>query len=121
MDSALVATVRFLNLLSATGKSTSQLVAPLKKYFHTGEVNFSIADKDACLATIRQAFADADMDEMDGVTIEYPNWWFNVRPSNTEPLLRLTLEGHTPALRDEGMAKVEKILLKFGEHAHSSH
>jgi phosphomannomutase len=121
MDSALVATVRLLNVLSASGKKTSELVAPMKKYFHTGEINFAIDDKDAALATIRQMFADGKQDSMDGTTVEYDDWWFNVRPSNTEPLLRLTLEGNTPALRDKGLDRVLAVLLKFGHRATGGH
>ncbi|MFO0947335.1 MAG: phosphomannomutase/phosphoglucomutase [Planctomycetota bacterium] len=113
-DSALVATMHLLNILSQTGKTVSQLIDPMRKYFHTGEVNFKVEDKDAAIADVSKTFADGKQDTLDGVTIEYPNWWVNVRPSNTEPLLRLTLEGDTPELRDAGYEKVVKILSKYG-------
>lgn len=120
-DSALVACMRLLNILSSTGKKVSELIAPMKKYFHTGEINFQVADKDAALADVSKTFADGAQDTLDGVTVEYPNWWFNVRPSNTEPLLRLTLEGDTAALRDAGFAKVLAILNKYGQRATGGH
>lgn len=120
-DSALVATVRLLNIVSAANVPVSQLVAPLRKYFHTGEVNFEIENKDAALDAIRRTFNDGKQDEMDGVTVDYPNWWFNVRPSNTEPLLRLTLEGDTPALRDDNFARVLAVLNQFGHRAEGGH
>ncbi|QDU63785.1 Phosphomannomutase/phosphoglucomutase [Planctomycetes bacterium Pan216] len=120
-DSALVATVKLLNILSATGKPISELLAPMKKYFHTGEVNFKIDDKEGALAAIKETFSDGTQDELDGVSVDYPDWWLNVRPSNTEPLLRLTLEGDTAAKRDEGFERVLGVLNKFGERATGGH
>lgn len=120
-DSALVATVRLINILSSTGKKVSELLAPMRRYYHTGEVNFQIDDKDAALAEIRSTFADAKIDDLDGVSIEYADWWCNVRPSNTEPLLRLTLEGNTPKLRDDSFAKVLGVLNKYGHQVKGGH
>jgi phosphomannomutase len=120
-DSALVACMRLLNILSATGKKVSELIAPMQKYFHTGEINFKIADKDAALDDVQKTFADGKQDTLDGVTVEYPDWWFNVRPSNTEPLLRLTLEGDTAAKRDAGFERVLQLLSKYGERATGGH
>lgn len=120
-DSALVATMRLLNVLSAADKPLSQLIAPLRRYHHTGEINFQIEDKEAALAAVRQSFADARIDELDGVTVEYPDWWLNVRPSNTEPLLRLTLEGDTPQRRDAGSARIFALLERFGRRATGGH
>jgi phosphomannomutase len=114
-DSALVATVLILNILSESGKKMSELIAPLRKYFHTGEINFRIDDKDAALQAVRDAFSDGQQDFLDGVSVTYPNWWVNVRPSNTEPLIRLTLEGDTEALRTAGYAKVSAILERYGQ------
>lgn len=116
-DSALVAFVLLLNVLSETGKKVSELIAPLAKYHHTGEINFAIADKDAALADIAKTFADGRQDTLDGVSVEYPDWWLNVRPSNTEPLIRLTLEGDTPAARDQGLARVLEVLHRHGKRA----
>lgn len=120
-DSALVATVLLLNILSHSNRPISELLAPMKKYFHSGEINFKVADKDAALADIERTFKDAKQDHLDGVTVEYPDWWCNVRPSNTEPLLRLTLEGNTAPLRDEGLKKVYAILNKYGHLAEGGH
>lgn len=120
-DSALVACMRLLNILSRTKKKVSELIAPMKKYFHTGEINFQVADKEGCLAEIEKTFADGKQDKLDGVTVEYKDWWFNVRPSNTEPLLRLTLEGDSASLRDEGFARVLAVLEKYGKRATGGH
>ena len=71
----------------------SQLVAPAKRYVQSGEINFETEDKEAALDDLKRAFPEAKVDELDGVTLVLGDWWCNVRPSNTEPLLRLTLEG----------------------------
>lgn len=99
-----------LNLMAETGQSISTLVAETKRYFHSGEINSEVHDKDAVLATLRERYADGAQHELDGLKVDYPDWWFNVRPSNTEPLLRLNLEAATPELmeakRDELLALI---------------
>jgi phosphomannomutase len=114
-DSGLVALVRMLSILSRTDRPLSQLIAPLAKYAHTGEINFHIEDARAALDAVRREFADGKQDELDGVSVEYGDWWFNVRASNTEPLVRLTLEGDTPAARDRGLERVLAVLSRFGK------
>ncbi len=109
-DSAIIATVKMLNLLSKAGRPLSEILKPLRKYWMTGEVNFEVHDKDAKIRELAQAFADGQIDDLDGVTVQYPDWWFNVRKSNTEPLLRLNLEGMTQAAFEKGRDRVMKIL-----------
>ncbi|MBX9654224.1 phosphomannomutase/phosphoglucomutase, partial [bacterium] len=121
IDSALVATMRLLNILSASDKPVSELLKPLRKFYHSGEINFNIADKDAALADIQKTFSDGKQDHLDGISVDYPDWWLNVRPSNTEPLLRLTLEGQTPELRDQGLKRVFAVLEKYGTVAKGGH
>jgi phosphomannomutase len=99
-----------LNLMTETGQSISQLVAETKRYFHSGEINSEVHDKDAVLAKLRARYADGKQHELDGLKVDYADWWFNVRPSNTEPLLRLNLEASTPeqmaSKRDELLALI---------------
>jgi len=114
-DSGLVALVHMLAIVSRAAQPLSQLIAPLAKYFHTGEINFHIDDSSAALDAVRKEFADGRQSELDGVSVEYADWWFNVRASNTEPLLRLTLEGDTAAKRDAGLERVLAVLSRFGE------
>ncbi|MBP6975661.1 MAG: phosphomannomutase/phosphoglucomutase [Candidatus Moranbacteria bacterium] len=94
-----------LNLMAETGLPISALVAETKRYSHSGEINSEVKDKDVVLAKLRAHYADGKQHELDGLKVDYPDWWFNVRPSNTEPLLRLNLEASTPeqmaAKRDE--------------------
>lgn len=114
-DAGLVALVRMLGILSRTQTPLSKLIAPLAKYWHTGELNFHIEDAPATIDAIRKEFVDGKQDALDGVTVEYTDWWFNVRASNTEPLVRLTLEGDTPAVRDRGLERVLAVLERFGK------
>ncbi len=109
-DSGAIAMVELLNLISAEDKPVSEIIRPLKRYYATGEINFEVEDKDAKLEEIAEAFADGTTSRIDGITVEYQDWWFNVRKSNTEPLVRLNLEARTPELRDQAKARLMKYL-----------
>lgn len=99
-----------LNLMTETGKPISELVATLRRYAHSGEINSEVHDKDAVLAALKEKYADGKQHELDGLKVEYTDWWFNVRPSNTEPLLRLNLEANTPELMAEKQAELLTII-----------
>lgn len=90
--------ILLLNLMAETGKPLSELVKNSRRYFHSGEINSEVADKEAVLETLRSRYRDGRQHELDGLKVEYKDWWFNVRPSNTEPLLRLNLEAETADL-----------------------
>jgi len=109
-DSGLLALIKVLNLLSAQRKSLSELVDPLRRYCSTGEINFRVDDQDAKIRQIAEQFSDGEIDYLDGITVDYGDWWFNVRKSNTEPVLRLVLEGKTAQLAEEGKARVLALL-----------
>ena len=92
-DSGTIPALLVLELLSRTGKSMSQLLEPYRsKYFLSGEINSEVSDQEAKMREIAARFHDAEQKQLDGISIDYPDWHFNVRPSNTEPLLRLCLE-----------------------------
>ncbi len=91
-DCALMAVVEMLNLLRDRDAPMSEVVAPLMRYAKSPEVNFTVEDKAGKIAELAERYADAEVDYLDGITVQYPSWWFNVRPSNTEPYLRLVLE-----------------------------
>ena len=109
-ESSALAVLYIANLLSQSGKTLSQLITPIRRYSASGEINSSVADADAVLARLRDRYSDADISDLDGLSFEYPDWWFNVRRSNTEPLIRLNLEAKTPAAmaarRDEVLALI---------------
>ena len=96
-----LAFMKLANLICKTGKKVSDLVAPLRKYFASGEINSKVADAPSVLAKIKAKYADGHMFELDGISVEYNDWWFNVRSSNTEPLLRLIVEAKTKARMEE--------------------
>jgi len=112
-DSALITMIEMLNLLRQSGRPLSELLAPLRcSYVSTGEINFHVEDKEAMIRRLAATFADGAVDYLDGITVEYPRWWFNVRPSNTEPLLRLVLEADD---REMLAAAKGKLLAILGE------
>jgi phosphomannomutase len=92
-DSGTLPALLILEHLSKTGLTMSQLLAPLRKrYFISGEINSEVADQQAKMQEIAEQYSDAKQAHLDGISIDYEDWHFNVRPSNTEPLLRLCLE-----------------------------
>ena len=109
-DSGLLAFVHLLNLLTAEGASLSELVKPLKRYYASGEKNFVNEDQDGTIRMLAERYGDGRVDFLDGVTVEYADWWFNVRKSNTEPLLRLNLEAKTAELLEEKLNELAPLL-----------
>jgi phosphomannomutase len=109
-DSGAVAFAVLLSILTRHDKPLSELIAPLRRYAQSGELNFEVDDKDATLRELAERYKKARIDYLDGVTIDLGDWWFNVRKSNTEPLLRLNLEANTPKLLSEKLAELKKIL-----------
>ncbi|MGR3220958.1 MAG: phosphomannomutase/phosphoglucomutase [Candidatus Anammoxibacter sp.] len=100
-DSGLITLVQVMNILSKKKVTMSNLISTYKKYFATGEINFEVEDKDAKIKQLANKFADGTIDYLDGITIDYGDWWFNVRKSNTEPMLRLNLEAKTKKLLEK--------------------
>jgi len=113
-DSGAITLAVTLSLLSESDKPMSELMKPMLKYRQSGETNFKVEDKQAAMDEIKETFAaDATIDELDGVTIdafESDGWWFNVRPSNTEPLLRLNMECKDQPTLDAMFNKVAAML-----------
>lgn len=106
------AVITLLNLMDETGQKMSELITELKRYFHSGEINSDVADKDAVMQKLKEIYRDGKLDELDGIRIDFPDWWFNVRPSNTEPKLRLNLEAKTKELMEEKRDEVLAIIRK---------
>jgi phosphomannomutase len=109
-DSGAIAFATAASVISASDRPFSEQIAPLARYCHSGEINFEVADKQAKMAEIEDAFSDAEIDHLDGVTCQYEDWWVNVRPSNTEPLLRLSLEARTRDMLEEKLGQCTAIL-----------
>jgi phosphomannomutase len=115
-DSGAIAFATALTVISALKPPFSEAIAPLHRYSHSGEINFAVDDKPAKMKQVQDAFPDAEVDTLDGVTLTYKDWWLNLRPSNTEPLLRLTLEAPDASTMRARLSQVEKILGKPVEH-----
>jgi len=110
-DNGMIPALLVLELLGREGRKLSELLAPLRsRYFITGEINSKVADVAGALRRIEERYGDGEITKMDGVSVDYPDWHFNVRPSNTEPLLRLNLEAYSQAdmvrRRDEVLALI---------------
>jgi phosphomannomutase len=109
-DSGLIAGVIALAELSRAERKLSELLAPFRRYFDSGEINTRVEDGAARIEEIASRFADGRQDRLDGLTVEFDDWWCNVRPSNTEPLLRLNVEARTQDLLDEKTAEVLGVI-----------
>lgn len=109
-DSSILAVVEILNLLRKSGEPMSALVAPLRRYAKSPEINFEVEDKRGKIDELARLHAGADIDYLDGISVRYPTWWFNVRPSNTEPYLRLVMEADTAEELEQRQAELFELL-----------
>ena len=109
-DSGMITLVHMLNITSASNLHISELMAPLRRYHGSGEVNFEVEDKKTKMDELARIYNDAQIDQLDGVTIRYKTWWFNCRASNTEPLLRLNVEAKTENLLEEKFDELKQYL-----------
>ncbi len=100
-DCGVLAAILVLNQLSAEKTTLKRAADALRKYHGTGEINFKVADKQALMKQVEAKYRDAKIDWLDGISVTYPTWWVNVRPSNTEPLLRMCLEADTKVLMEQ--------------------
>ena len=111
-DSGLIAALVVLELLSDADAPLSELRRPFERYAASGEINTTVADQTQTIEDVAARYRDADQDRLDGLTVDLGDWWFNLRPSNTEPLLRLNLEARTPTECDEHVAEVLDLVRK---------
>jgi phosphomannomutase len=109
-DSGLIAGIVALSILSESKQPLSKLVDKYRKYFQIPETNFEVSDKDGIMKNIAGDFADKKQDWLDGLTVWFDGGWCNVRPSNTEPILRLNAEAKNQVQLDEIVAKVTKLI-----------
>jgi len=109
-DSGLITALVAMQAISDSGKKLSELVDEYHKYAMGPEINFEVEDTQSALIALREAFADGKQDELDGLTVEYPTKWFNIRASNTEPVIRLNAEAHTQQELDGMVAKIKETI-----------
>ena len=109
-DSGIITFLTLLKVISGSGKKVSEMAKEFSIYFKASEMNFEIKDKDEVLEKIKKKYADGKQDYLDGITVEYKDWWFNVRASNTEPVLRLTIEADTEEILEEKQKELTKLI-----------
>jgi phosphomannomutase len=109
-DSGEIAFFILWSLLSDAGRPLGELLKPLKRYPASGEINFEVQEKDAAIERLAKSFADGHIYYLDGISVKYADWHFNVRKSNTEPLLRLTLEAKTAEGLRSNLEKVKAVI-----------
>ena len=109
MDSGMISFLTLLQIISKDGRKVSEIAQELSPYKKT-DANFEVKDKDAILEKVKQKYSDGKQDFLDGITVTYPNWRFNVRASNTEPVLRLTIEADTDEMLQEKLTELTKII-----------
>ena len=111
LDNGLIPFLLMLEICSVSGKKLSEIYQPLfEKYPHIEETNSEVADPAAILWKLKSSYKDGKFNELDGVTVEYPDYRFNVRTSNTQPLLRLNLEAKTPEVMKRKTAELLKMI-----------
>ncbi|MCY3909961.1 MAG: phosphomannomutase/phosphoglucomutase [bacterium] len=109
-DSGLIAALVVLEALSRHPAGLSDLVSDLDRYAASGELNTKVADTASVIERVAAAYSSASQDRLDGLTVDFGDWWFNLRPSNTEPLLRLNLEAPTPDEVEQRVAEVQALI-----------
>ncbi len=109
-ESSGLAALFIANLVSESGKTLSQLIEPIKRYVASGEINSEVEDVEKTFATLKDTYGHGTMFELDGLSVEFDDWWFNVRPSNTEPVVRLNLEARTRDMMEEKRDEVLRLI-----------
>jgi len=109
-DNGMIPALQILELISKKGKKFSEILKPTENYFISGEINSEVKDKEAIIKKLEQKFSDGKIYYMDGISVKYDDWHFNVRPSNTEPLIRLNLEAKTKEKMEEMRDKILEII-----------
>ena len=106
----MIVTLKILEELSESGLSFTDYIKPYQRYLHSGEINSRVESVEKKIEEIKEKYSDGKQNNLDGITVEYDDWWFNVRGSNTEPLLRLNLEAKTKELMEEKRDEVLNII-----------
>jgi phosphomannomutase len=110
-DSGVVPFLLMLELISKKGRPLSEILAPLRsRYFITGELNTPVSDVALKLQELKERYADGHISHLDGISVDFDDWHFNVRPSNTEPLLRLNLEATSEELMEQKRDEVLEVI-----------
>jgi len=113
MDSGFISFLILLQIISESNKKVSDIVKELSPYAKSAEINFEVEQKEKIIKKIKEKYSDGKQESLDGATVEYKDWWFNLRPSQTEPLLRLTIEADTEDILDKKKKELISFIKKF--------
>jgi phosphomannomutase len=115
-DSGIITALLVLELLSLSDQPLSELLKPFQRYSDSGEINTEVTNPAATVEAIaaHESAQNASIDRLDGLTVDHGDWWYNLRPSNTEPLLRLNVEARTPPLCAAHVAEVQDLIATYG-------
>jgi phosphomannomutase len=115
-DSGIITALLVLELLSLSDQPLSELLKPFQRYTDSGEINTEVTSPAATVEAIaaHESARNASVDRLDGLTVDHGEWWYNLRPSNTEPLLRLNVEARTPPLCAAHVAEVQELIAMYG-------
>ena len=114
MDSAWIAVAIVLSILTREGIPLSKLIGDIHRYHFSGEINFRIPEPEMILKRLQQEYSSGKVTEIEGLRIDYPDWWFMIRTSSTEPLMRLVVEAAAETLLQERVGEIETIILASG-------
>jgi len=112
-EAPILVLLKIIEKISQTKKPLSELIKPFKKYFHSGEINFKTEKKEEIIRELERRYKKGRVTKLDGIRIDFQDWWFLVRPSNTEPVLRLVVEAKEKRLLKEKIREVKKIIHSF--------
>ncbi len=116
-DSGFIAFLLILSVLSIEKREVSELIAEINPYYFSGEINFALPDSKRIIDRLTHSYPEGVKNNLDGLRIDFPDWWFIVRPSNAEPLLRLVVEAETEQLLKE---RTKELCSRIKEFAQSS-
>src|SRR3989344_1300223 len=113
-DSAFFATIKIIEILSQSDKKLSEILAPYLRYYHSGEIDFKSEYKSKIIEILAEVYKDGEASRLDGLTVRYPSWWFNIRPSATEDALRLVFEAKNKELFEQKKSELFDFLRSSG-------
>lgn len=112
-EASILMKLKLLKIMNETKKSLFELIKPFEKYFHSGEINIEIKNSEQTISIIqkiKENYKDGKIDELDGITVEYKDWWFNLRSSNTESVLRLVVEAKAQYIMDQKVKEISELV-----------
>ena len=116
VEAPILMKLKLFKIMNETGKPLAELIKPFEKYFHSEEISVAIKNTELgkdIIQKIKGSYKDGKIDELDGITIEYSDWWFNLRSSNTEPVMRLVVEAKTQYIMEQKVKEITDLIRQF--------